>query len=189
MGLRLRKPSRIIWPPASSPGPPTWPPRACSLISPNMLRLIVNGAPYDLSCPPETPLIYVLRNDLGLKGTRFGCGAGYCGACKVILDGNIINSCDTPVSVAADRHVVTIEGLAVGGILHPLQEAFIEEQAAQCGYCSSGIIMAAAALLDGSPHPTDGEIRAALADNLCRCGSHARVLRAIRRVAPDAVGP
>ena len=154
-----------------------------------MLRLTVNGSLHRLSCPPETLLIYVLRNDLGLKGTRFGCGAGYCGACKVMLDGKVINSCDTPVSVAAERQILTIEGLAVGGVLHPLQQAFVDEQAAQCGYCSSGIIMAAAALLGGNPHPTDGEIRAALADNLCRCGSHARVMRAIRRVAPAVEGP
>jgi nicotinate dehydrogenase subunit A len=154
-----------------------------------MLRLTVNGTQRHLSCPPETPLIYVLRNDLGLKGTRFGCGAGYCGACKVILDGKAVNSCDTPLSATAERDVVTIEGLAVGGVLHPLQQAFVEEQAAQCGYCSSGIIMAAAALLGGNPHPTDGEVRVALADNLCRCGSHARVLRAIRRAAAVVVAP
>ena len=144
--------------------------------------LNVNGESHGVTADPETPLLYVLRNELKLKGTRFGCGTGLCGACTVIMDGKPVQSCDLPVSAAAGKAVTTIEGLAVNGDLHPLQRAFIAEQAAQCGYCVSGIIMAAKALLDVNPRAGEAEIRAALKGNLCRCGTHHRMLRAIRSV-------
>jgi nicotinate dehydrogenase subunit A len=147
------------------------------------LVLQVNGASHEVSADPETPLLYVLRNDLKLKGARFGCGLGQCGACTVIIDGTAVQSCDVPVSAAAGRSITTIEGIAAPDRLHPLQQAFIREQAAQCGYCASGIIMSAKALLDANPSPTDAQIRAALARNLCRCGTHTRMLRAVRSVA------
>ena len=147
------------------------------------ISLNVNGKPYSVAAEAETPLLYVLRNDLKLKGTRFGCGTGLCGACTVIIDGKAVQSCDLPVSAAAGKSVTTIEGLAKNGELHPLQKAFLDEQAGQCGYCLSGIIMAAKALLDARPQAGDGEIRAALKGNLCRCGTHHRMLNAIRRVA------
>jgi nicotinate dehydrogenase subunit A len=139
-----------------------------------------------VAAEPNTPLLYILRNDLGLKGTRFGCGAGHCGACTVLVDGNAVQSCDTPLWSAAGREITTIEGLGSAGRPHPLQRAFIDEQAAQCGYCINGIIMSAAALLKKTPRPTDGEIAAALDRNLCRCGTHVRILRAIRRAAEGA---
>lgn len=147
--------------------------------------LEVNGKKYEVAAEPETPLLYVLRNDLKLKGARFGCGLGQCGACTVIVDGRAVPSCDLPLSAAAGRRITTIEGLAVDGKLHPLQQAFIAEQAAQCGYCVSGIIMSAAALLGSNPDPTEQEIRAALKGNLCRCGTHHRILRAIRRAVEE----
>jgi aerobic-type carbon monoxide dehydrogenase small subunit (CoxS/CutS family) len=136
-----------------------------------------------VSAEPETPLLYVLRNDLKLKGARFGCGLGLCGACTVLVDGKPVQSCDFPLSAAAGKAVLTIEGLSTNGRLHPLQQAFVDEQAAQCGYCVTGIIMTAKALLDANPQPSEAEIRAALKGNLCRCGTHQRILRAIQRVA------
>jgi nicotinate dehydrogenase subunit A len=145
----------------------------------------VNGASHGVAADPETPLLYVLRNDLKLKGARFGCGHGQCGACTVLVDGRPVQSCDLPLSAAAGKSVTTIEGLAPGGKLHPLQKAFIDEQAAQCGYCVTGIIMAAKALLDARPRPSDAEIRTALKGNLCRCGTHQRMLRAVRRAAEE----
>src|SRR4051812_17490304 len=145
-----------------------------------MIELTVNGTRHAVDAAPETPLLYVLRNELALTGAKFGCGLGQCGACTVQLDGIAVRSCSIPVERAADKNVVTIEGLAKA---HPLQEAFIEEQAAQCGYCTTGMIMAAAALLKSTPQPSDLEIRRALHGNLCRCGSHLRVLRAIKRAA------
>lgn len=148
--------------------------------------LNVNGAVREAAADPETPLLYVLRNDLKLKGTRFGCGLGQCGACTVIVDGKAVQSCDIPVSAVVGKQVTTIEGIGTLEDPHPLQRAFIEEQAAQCGYCASGIIMAAKALLDSTAAPSEAEIRAALEGNLCRCGTHARILRAIRRVAKGA---
>lgn len=147
------------------------------------ITLIVNGSEHRVTAEAETPLLYVLRNELKLKGTRFGCGLGQCGACTVVLDGKAVQSCDLPVSAAAGKTITTIEGLVADGGLHPLQQAFIAEQAAQCGYCVSGIIMAAKALLDVNPRPSEGEIRTALKGNLCRCGTHHRILRAIRSVA------
>jgi nicotinate dehydrogenase subunit A len=148
--------------------------------------LKVNGLSHTVTADPETPLLYVLRNDLKLKGARFGCGSGLCGACTVIMDGKAVASCDVPVSAAAGKSVTTIEGLSKNGDLHPLQEAFVHEQAAQCGYCVTGIIMAAKALLDVNPRPADAEIRAALKGNLCRCGTHHRMLRAIHRAIEGA---
>jgi nicotinate dehydrogenase subunit A len=147
------------------------------------LTINVNGRPHAVAADAETPLLYVLRNDLKLKGSRFGCGAGQCGACMVIIDGKAVPSCDVPVSAVSGTAITTIEGISSDGRLHALQQAFVHEQAAQCGYCASGIIMSAKALLDANPRPTDAEIRAALAGNLCRCGTHQRILRAIRRAA------
>jgi nicotinate dehydrogenase subunit A len=147
------------------------------------LVLHVNGASREIAADPETPLLYALRNDLKLKGARFGCGLGQCGACTVIVDGKAVQSCDVPLSAVAGLSITTIEGIGTPDRLHPLQQAFIREQAAQCGYCASGIIMSAKALLDANPTPTDTQIRAALARNLCRCGTHIRMLRAIRSVA------
>jgi len=155
------------------------------------IELNVNGARSVVTADPGTPLIYVLRNDLKLKGTRFGCGAGVCGCCTVLLDGRGIQSCNTPVSAAQGREVTTIEGLgeALGGKAgpHPLQQAFVDEQAGQCGYCLTGIVMGAAALLARNPSPTDEEIRSELDIHLCRCGAYDRILRAIRR-ASDTIG-
>jgi len=148
--------------------------------------LRVNGRASEVAAEPNTPLLYILRNDLGLKGTRFGCGAGHCGACTVLVDGNAVQSCDTPLWSASGREITTIEGLGSAERPHPLQEAFLGEQAAQCGYCINGIIMSAAALLAKTPRPTDAEVAAALDRNLCRCGTHARILRAIRRAAEAA---
>jgi nicotinate dehydrogenase subunit A len=152
------------------------------------LTINVNGVAHAVAAEAETPLLYVLRNDLGLKGARFGCGLGQCGACTVIVDGRPVQSCDVPVSAVAGKAVVTIEHLARDGRLHPLQEAFIGEQAAQCGYCLSGIIMSAKALLDANPRASDAEIRQALERHLCRCGTHQRILRAIRRAAERMAG-
>ena len=151
------------------------------MIDPITLR--VNGVERLVRADPDTPLLYVLRNDLDLKGTRFGCGSGECGACYVIIEGRAVASCDTPLWSAAGRDIVTIEGLGREGRLHPLQQAFIDEQAAQCGYCASGIMMSAAALLAAHPAPTEAEIRAALDKNLCRCGTHNRIVRAVQRAA------
>jgi nicotinate dehydrogenase subunit A len=147
------------------------------------ITLNVNGQRHEVGAEPETPLLYALRNDLKLKGARFGCGLGQCGACTVLVDGKPVQSCDLPLSAAAGKAILTVEGLSGNGKPHPLQQAFIDEQAAQCGYCATGIIMAAKALLDANPHPSDSEIRAALKGNLCRCGTHQRILRAIHRAA------
>ena len=146
-------------------------------------KLKVNGADREVAAEPNTPLVYLLRNDLDLKGTRFGCGSGHCGACTVLIDGNAVQSCDTPLWSAAGREITTIEGLGSIEHPHPLQQAFLDEQAAQCGYCSNGIMMSAAALLRKNRNPSDTEIAAALDRNLCRCGTHVRILRAIRRAA------
>ena len=150
------------------------------------LVIHVNGAAHTVAADPETPLLYVLRNDLKLKGSRFGCGQGLCGACMVIVDGKAVQSCDVPVNAVAGKSITTIEGIGTPADPHPLQRAFIAEQAAQCGYCASGIIMSAKALLDVNPKPSEGEIRAALAGNLCRCGTHTRMLRAIRSALEGA---
>jgi nicotinate dehydrogenase subunit A len=147
------------------------------------LKLRVNGIEREVSAEPATPLLYILRNDLGLKGTRFGCGEGHCGACTVLVDGKPLQSCDTPLWSAAGHEITTVEGLSQGGSPHPLQQAFIGEQAAQCGYCVNGIMMSAAALLERNPDPSEADIIAALDRNLCRCGTHTRILRAIARAA------
>ncbi len=152
------------------------------------LTLQVNGKTRTVEADAETPLLYALRNDLGLVGTRYGCGFGQCGACTVIIDGKPVQSCDVPVSAVTGKQITTIEGLATSDALHPLQQAFIAEQAAQCGYCASGILMAAKALLDVNAEPTDADIRKALERNLCRCGTHGRVLRAIKRAAAGMKG-
>jgi nicotinate dehydrogenase subunit A len=132
---------------------------------------------------PEMPLLYALRDSLGLHGPRFGCGLGQCGSCTVHLEGKAVRSCVTPVSTVARRRVVTLEGLGTQQKLHPLQHAFIDEQAMQCGYCMNGMIMQAAAFLEENPHPSDNDIKSALARNLCRCGSHLRIVRAVKRAA------
>lgn len=149
-------------------------------------RLTVNGALTEVEASGDTPLLYALRNDLALKGTRFGCGSGQCGACFVLIDGHAAPACDTPLWSAAEKHVTTVEGLGKGGELHPLQSAFLAEQAAQCGFCTSGILISAAALLEKNPKPTESEVRAALDRNLCRCGSHNRMVRAVLRATGQA---
>jgi nicotinate dehydrogenase subunit A len=146
-------------------------------------RLRVNGGDCEVRAEPDTPLLYILRNDLKLKATRFGCGEGQCGACRVLLDGNAVTSCDTPLWSVAGHEVTTVEGIGEGERLHPVQQAFVGEQAVQCGYCIDGIIISAVALLRRNPNPSDEEIAAALERNLCRCGTHVRILRAIRAAA------
>ena len=154
---------------------------------PESYRLRINGAERDVTLEGDTPLLYALRNDCELKGAKFGCGLAQCGACTVIMDGAAIRSCRTPVRNAVGRNIVTIEGIGSETAPHPLQKAFIAEQAMQCGYCSNGMIMAAKALLDRNRRAAMPEIRAALAGNLCRCGSHNRILRAIARAAKEMV--
>jgi nicotinate dehydrogenase subunit A len=151
------------------------------------IPLKVNGKTSVVEADPQTPLLYVLRNDLQLNGPKFGCGLAQCGACTVIMDGNAIRSCVTPVKTASNRAVTTLEGLGSTKKLHPVQKAFVDEQAAQCGYCINGMIMTAKALLDKNPRPTDSQIREALAGNLCRCGTHIRILRAVRRASGQTV--
>jgi aerobic-type carbon monoxide dehydrogenase small subunit (CoxS/CutS family) len=147
------------------------------------ITLNVNGRDHQVDAAPETPLLYVLRDDLQLNGAKFGCGLGQCGACTVQVDGQAVFSCLLPVAAAAGRRIRTVEGLGSAEAPGPLQRAFIEEQAAQCGYCIAGMIMRAQALLDAKPKPSEAEIRAHMQPNLCRCGTHMRILRAIRRAA------
>ncbi len=155
------------------------------------LVIAVNGKQHRVEATPDTPLLYVLRNELQLNGPQFGCGNENCGACTVLLGSKAVKSCKLPVSDAVGGAITTLEGLITDGDtftslsarLHPVQRAFVEEQAAQCGYCSNGMIMATAALLWKNPHPTDAQIREALDDNLCRCGAHLRILRAVKRAA------
>jgi len=146
-------------------------------------KLRVNGVEREVRADPATPLLYILRNDLGLKGTRFGCGEGHCGACTVLVDGKPLQSCDTPLWSAVGHAITTVEGLSQNGAPHPIQQAFLGEQAAQCGYCINGIMMSAVALLQRNPDPSEAQIAAALERNLCRCGTHVRILRAIARAA------
>lgn len=148
-----------------------------------MIHLNVNGQRREVMADPETPLLYVLRNDLRLTGTKFGCGLGQCGACTVIVGGQAVRSCLTPLQAVTGQVVTTIEGLGSPERPHPLQAAFIEEQAAQCGYCTPGIVMAAKAFLDQTPRPAEAQIKQALAGVLCRCGTHDRVVRAVMRAA------
>ncbi|MBD0413880.1 (2Fe-2S)-binding protein [Oryzicola mucosus] len=145
--------------------------------------LTVNGRDHSLDIPATTPLLDVLRNHLGLKGSRYGCGLEQCGACMVLIDGNAEYSCSREVGTLAGRCVTTVEGLGSPEALHPLQRAFLEEQAGQCGYCLSGILVSAKALLDRNPNPTRADVIAALDANLCRCGSHPRILRAVLKAA------
>ena len=147
------------------------------------ISLRVNGADHSLAAGGDTPLIDVLRNTLGLKGTRFGCGAERCGACFVMVDGRIVVSCSTPLSAVEGKSVTTVEGLGRPDAPHALQRAFIAEQAAQCGYCTSGMLVSAAALLERTPRPTEAEVRQALDRNLCRCGCYPRIVRAVLRAA------
>ena len=148
-----------------------------------MIKLLVNGTAHDVDAAPDTPLLYVLRNDLGLTGPKFGCGLGQCGACAVLVDGVAIRSCTTPVSSAARGPITTIEGLGTPEKPHPVQQAFIDEQAAQCGYCINGMIMTTAALLARNKQPTREQIRSSLNANLCRCGTHMRIVRAVEKAA------
>ena len=152
-----------------------------------MLALNVNGRPVSIDVEAATPLIYVLRNDLALNGPKLGCGRGQCGACTVHMDGQPIRACQTPVTAAVGRAIVTLEGLGTPDKPHALQSAFIAEQALQCGYCTSGMIMQAAALLASVPTPTEAQIRADLAANLCRCGCQPRVIRAVLKAAGKGV--
>ena len=145
----------------------------------------VDGRRVSVRADPETPLLYVLRNDVDARAPKFGCGLAQCGACTVHLDGTAIRSCATPVQAAESSKVTTLEGLARGGKLHPVQQAFIDEQAAQCGYCINGWIMTAAALLEANPRATDEDIRKGLSALKCRCGSHMSILRAVRRAARE----
>jgi nicotinate dehydrogenase subunit A len=143
----------------------------------------VDGRRYDVSTEPTTPLLHVLRHELGKPGARFGCGVGLCGACFVLIDGNPAPSCDTPMWAADGKDVVTVAGLAEGEALHPVQQAFLDEQAAQCGFCVSGVLVSAAALLRTTPHPSEGDVVAALDRNLCRCGAQRRMVAAVLRAA------
>lgn len=147
------------------------------------VTLNINGSDYHLDVPSTIPLLDLLRNHLGLKGSRYGCGLEQCGACMVLLDGEATYSCSREVSTVVGRNIITVEGLASAEDLHPLQQAFLDEQAGQCGYCLSGILIASKALLDRNPNPTRAEVAAALHGNLCRCGSHPRILRAVLRAA------
>jgi aerobic-type carbon monoxide dehydrogenase small subunit (CoxS/CutS family) len=145
--------------------------------------LTVNGKPRRVDAPADEMLLVVLRDRLDLTGTKYGCGEGECGACMVLLDGKATPSCQTPVSVAAGKRILTIEGLAQNGRLHPVQEAFLEKEAFQCGYCTSGMIVACVALLKANAKPTDAQIVEALEPNVCRCGTHNRIVAAVKKAA------
>jgi nicotinate dehydrogenase subunit A len=149
------------------------------------IRFRLNGVETAVDADPDRPLLDVLRGELGLTGPHFGCGAGECGACHVLLGDRAVTSCDTPLWSAADQDITTVEGLGTAERPHPLQRAFVAEQAMQCGYCVPGIMISAAALLRQNPTPTDADVRAALDRNLCRCGSHNRMIRAVLRAASD----
>ena len=147
------------------------------------ISLKVNGTIRSVEAAPDTPLLYVLRNDFELNGAKFGCGGGQCGACAVLINGAAVRSCLMRIAQLSPNEITTLEGLGTIDKLHPLQQAFIDEQAAQCGYCTNGMIITAKALLDGHPRPTEAQVRDGLAGNLCRCGSHNRVVRAVLRAA------
>ncbi len=147
------------------------------------ITLLVNGQTHAVEAAPDTPLLYVLRNDLALNGAKFGCGLGQCGACTVMLDGRAVFSCLIPIALLGGREIKTVEGLGTAAAPGPVQRAFIAEQAAQCGYCIAGMVMRAQALLEHTKAPSDQQIRQAMAPNLCRCGTHVRILRAVRRAA------
>ena len=147
------------------------------------ISLKVNGAVRSVAAEPDTPLLYVLRNDFELNGAKFGCGLSQCGACTVLVDGKAVRSCVTPIGALEKSEITTLEGLGTAEKPHALQRAFIDEQAAQCGYCINGMIMSAKELLDSKPKPTEQDVRQALAGNLCRCGTHNRIIRAVMRAA------
>lgn len=149
------------------------------------ISISVNGRSHSVEAAGDTPLLYVLRNDLQLNGAKYGCGFAQCGACTVVVEGKAVRSCVTPVSSVAGKAITTIEGLGTPAKPHPLQAAFIEEQAAQCGYCANGMIMTAKTLLDRNPQPTEAQIRKALGANYCRCGTHNRIVRAVQRAAQE----
>lgn len=153
------------------------------------VRFRLNGKETEIEADPDSPLLDILRGRLGLVGPHFGCGSGECGACHVLLDDRAVTSCDLPLWAVADKAVTTLEGLGSSERPHPLQRAFIAEQAMQCGYCVAGILMSAAALLKQNPSPTDAEVRAALDRNLCRCGAHNRIVRAVLRAAAEMATP
>ena len=153
-----------------------------------MAEVRVNGYARQIDTDDDTTLLYVLRNHLGLKATRFGCGLGACGACAVLVDGRRVYSCETPLWSVKGKEVTTVEGLGTDGEPHAVARAIVEHQAAQCGYCMSGIVVSAAALLATNPHPSESEVRAALDDNLCRCGAHNRVVRAVLAAAAEIRG-
>ncbi|AYD04001.1 (2Fe-2S)-binding protein [Neorhizobium sp. NCHU2750] len=147
------------------------------------IHLKVNGRDHEFDLSPDTPLLYVLRNDLCLNGPKFGCGLGECGACSVLVNGRTVRSCSISVAAAEGREIVTLEGLGTVDAPHPVQRAFVEQQAAQCGYCLNGMIMAVAGLLNRNPDPAEDDIRAALKGHLCRCGTHMEILAAARRAS------
>ena len=151
------------------------------------ISLRINGKNQTIDAEPDMPLLYALRNDLQLNGAKFGCGLSQCGACTVIMDGNAIRSCVTPVSAAQNKPLTTLEGLGSTKKMHKIQQAFVDEQAVQCGYCINGMIMSTKALLDKNPKPSDRQIKEALAGNLCRCGTHIRILRAVKRASGQMV--
>jgi len=148
--------------------------------------LFVNGRKREVSASPQQPLLWVLRDELQLTGTKYGCGEGQCGACTVLLEGKAVRSCVTPLSVAVGKNVTTIEGLAKGDALHPVQQAFLREEAFQCGYCTSGMIVSAVELLSTRPNPSDAQIREAMQGNICRCGTYPRIVAAVRDAAQSA---
>jgi len=149
------------------------------------ITLNLNGRRRSAPAAPDTPLLYVLRNDMEINSCKYGCGVAQCGACTVLMDGRPIRSCTTPASAAAQAQLTTLEGLGTADKLHVLQRAFIDEQAAQCGFCIAGMIMTAKALLDSNKNPSEAEIRGALAGNLCRCGTHSRIIKAVQRAARE----
>jgi nicotinate dehydrogenase subunit A len=151
------------------------------------IPLKVNGKAQVIDAEPDMPLLYALRNDLQLNGPKFGCGLAQCGACTVIMEGNAVRSCVTPISTVQNKSVTTLEGLGSTKKMHRIQRAFVDEQAVQCGYCINGMIMTTKALLDKNPRPNDTQIKEALAGNLCRCGTHVRILRAVKRASGQKV--
>lgn len=150
------------------------------------IRLTVNGREHTIDSPPDQPLLWVLREDLQLTGTKYGCGEGECGACTVLVDGEAVRSCRARVGALAGKHITTIEALAPSGQLHPVQQAFLDQQAFQCAYCTPGMIMASAALLKKTPQPTEQQVREGLKGNVCRCGTHTRILAAVMQAAKGA---
>lgn len=151
-------------------------------------NLNVNARKSSVNVDPDTPLLYVLRDELGLQGPKYGCGLGQCGACTVLINGEAVRSCITPVASVKAAKVVTLEGLATSQGLHPVQKAFVDEQAVQCGYCINGMVMTSVAFLGKTPRPNEDQIKAALANNLCRCGTHTRIIKAVQRAADAGVG-